>query len=181
MPVRVLNSDGGGSLFDIVGGLVFAVDHGAQVINMSLSSPINSPILEAAVKYAFDHQVIVIAAAGGGLGGLDYPAAYDQVIAVGSVTKDHRVTNFSQPYAQMVDIFAPGEYIYSTYWNDQFAWWSGTSMAAPFVTGGVALLLSPGTCQFECVRAAIINEVDSVKDFKAGKRINLDKATKILK
>jgi thermitase len=181
MPIRVLNSDGGGTLFDIVNGLVYAVDHGAQVINLSLSSPINSPLLEAAIQYAFDHQVIVFAAAAGGAAGLNYPAAYPQVIAVGSVTRDHHVTDFSQPYAQLVDIFAPGENIYSTYYNGYFAWWTGTSMSAPFVTGEAALLLSPGTCQFACVRDAIINAVDPVSGFKEGGRVNLDKATKVLK
>jgi subtilisin family serine protease len=182
LPVRVLNSDGGGALFDILQGIAFAVEHGAQVINFSLSADEDSPLFAAAVQYALAHRVVIIAAAAGEADYLEYPAAYDGVIAVGAIQKDHHITDFSTPYAELVDVFAPGELIYSTYSGGAFAWWSGTSMAAPFVSAEAALLLEKkrmDACVPGCIIEMVINEVESVKPkMKGNGRINIEKAVK---
>lgn len=167
IPVRVLNSDGGGSLFDIIKGVVFAVDQGAQVLNFSMSAVNDSPLFAAAIRYALDRRVVVIAAANGTTTSLGYPAAYEGVIAVAAIRADGAIANFSLPYANLVDVFAPGELIFSSYINDNFAWWSGTSMAAPFVTGEAALLLgrgaARGTCDSICVKKLIVTKVIGIK------------------
>jgi hypothetical protein len=181
LPVRVLNSDGGGNLFDIVAGIVFAVDQGAQVINLSLRAQEDSPLLRAALRYAAQRQVLVVASAAGDETGLDYPAAYAEAIAVGAIGRDYFVADFSKPYAEMVDLFAPGILIYSTYRDGQYAWWSGTSMAAPFVSGAAAIFLSSGQCPADCTRTLMVNEVDPVRpNIKHSGSLNLEKILKRL-
>jgi hypothetical protein len=180
MPVRVLNSDGGGTLFDIVHGLVYAVDHGAQVINMSFSAVDDSPFLAAAVDYALRRQVLLVAAAAGADGYLEFPAAYDRVIAVGATEKGDHVTGFSAAFASEVDIFAPGELIYSAYYGRRTAWWSGTSMAAPFVAGGAALMVDRCECSPDLVASILLAEVKNIKPkaLYRGGRLDLEKAVK---
>jgi len=179
MPVRVLNSDGGGTLFDIVQGLVYAVEQGADVVNMSFSAVDNSPLLSAAVQFALNRDVVLVAAAAGEDGYLEFPAAYDGVIAVGATKNDDAVTDFSQSYATEVDVFAPGEWIFSTYLDGGYAWWSGTSMAAPFVAGGAALLRERSSCPQGWVMTILVNEISAVKPkLKHHGRINLEKALK---
>jgi subtilisin family serine protease len=75
MPIRVLNSDGVGTYWEVAAGIKYAVDHGAKIINMSLSAPRLTPSLSDALDYAASHGVIVVAAAGTGTGP-NYPAAY---------------------------------------------------------------------------------------------------------
>ncbi|MCE7988755.1 MAG: hypothetical protein DYG89_46970 [Caldilinea sp. CFX5] len=179
MPVRVLNSDGGGTLFAIVQGLVYAVEQGADVVNMSFSAVDSSPLLNAAVQFALNRDVVLVAAAAGEDGYLEFPAAYDGVIAVGATKTDDAVTDFSQSYANEVDVFAPGEWIFSTYLNGGYAWWSGTSMAAPFVAGGAALLREQTACPQGWVMSILVNEISPVKPkLKDHGRINLEKALK---
>ncbi len=181
MPVRVLNSDGGGTLYDILAGLIYAVDHGAQVINMSFSAVDNSAFLEAAINYALEHRVLLVAAAAGADGYLEFPAAYDGVIAVGATRNDDHVASFSEAYASEVDIFAPGELIYSAYYDGRTAWWTGTSMAAPFVTGSAALMVDYCKCSPDVVRSILLKEVNNVKPkFNHRGRLNLEKIFKKL-
>jgi len=180
LPVRVLNSDGGGAMFDIIEALVYAVDRGAHVINLSMSVMEHSPHFEAAIRYALDHDVVVVAAAAGGVNGLTYPAGYADVLAVGSVNLCDYATEFSKPIADLVDVFAPGELIYSAYFNGNYAWWSGTSMAAPFVSGEAALLAERQACSAACMRQLIIGEVDKIKTETPHKRgrLQAEKAVK---
>ncbi len=145
LPVRVLNGDGFGDHEDIAEGIVWAVDAGADVINLSLGGPESTPILESAVNYAVANGVVVVAAAGNArLEGneVSYPAAYDGVIAVAAAAPDGRSAMFSNT-GSYVDIAAPGFSIVSTvpggYLN-----LSGTSQAAPFVSAASALLLASG-------------------------------------
>ncbi|MFQ5859174.1 MAG: S8 family serine peptidase [Anaerolineae bacterium] len=147
MPVRVLNSDGIGTYYEIAQGIVYAADHGARVLNLSLTAPHNAASLEAALEYAFGRGCVIVAAAGngGGAGPAPYPAAYKRgddlyVIAVGASDRQAQVASFSATDPDVVDVYAPGVDIYSTYYDGGYAWWSGTSMAAPFVAGEAALL-----------------------------------------
>lgn len=180
MPIRVLNSDGGGTLYDIVKGLVYAVDNGAQIVNMSFSAVDNSAFLEAATNYALNNQVLLIAAAAGADGYLEFPAAYDRVIAVGATEKDDHVAVFTSEFASEVDVFAPGELIYSAYYDNRTAWWSGTSMAAPFVAGGAALMLDRCDCSPDLIASVLLQEVKNVKpkSLYRGGRLDLEKAVK---
>jgi len=177
MPVRVLNSDGVGSLLAIVKGIIYAVDHGAQIINLSLSTHDHFAMLETAIAYAQSRDVIVIAAASGGAAALHFPAAYTDVISVGATRGGGYVAEFSAPYADLVDVFAPGELIYGPYYDGRYAWWSGSSMATPIVAGVAALLIEQGACVPTCVTALVTEKIQSVIPSAPSGRIDAYRAS----
>lgn len=144
MPIRVLNSDGVGTYWEVAAGIRFAVDHGADIINMSLSAPRLTPSLAEALDYAASRGVLVIAAAGTGPGP-NYPAGYTEqpfVIGVGATNQNDEIAWFSGGRAADTNIFAPGVDIYSAFPYDNFVLGSGTSMSAPMVAAEAALLMS---------------------------------------
>jgi subtilisin family serine protease len=145
MPIKVLNSVGEGWNIDIIEGIIWAVDQGADIINMSLGGSYNSSIMEDAINYAVLNGVTVIAASGdNGNETTMFPAAFEEVIAVGATDSDSNLAAFSN-YGDYVDLTAPGVSIYSTILNDSYTSLSGTSMAAPHVAGAAALLRGYGS------------------------------------
>lgn len=162
MPVRVLNELAGGSAADIVAGMEWAADQGADVINLSLVGSGNAAALQLAVGYAISRGATVVAAMGNfGDAVPQYPAACNDVIAVASVKQDDTWANTS--YGPHCDLAAPGGWmgyyhdpagVYSTmptyavyktdhelYYNN-YDYLYGSSQAAPHVSGVVALLLA---------------------------------------
>ncbi len=151
IPVRVLGAMRDGS--DVVGaglidnintGIKWAVDQGADLINMSLGIRHGGGGLPHAevIDYALRKGVTVVAASGNdGTQASYYPGALPGVIAVGAVDQDDQMAPFST-YGQQVSFVAPGTDIYSSYKAQGYAFASGTSQAAPFVTGSIALLKS---------------------------------------
>jgi len=147
MPVKVLNDSGSGSYNSISKGIRYAVDNGANVINLSLGGASSNRTLEAAIDYASSKGAIVVMAAGNdGDSSPDYPAryAYKSGIAVGAVDRNNNMPNFSNRSGtnEIAYVTAPGVKVYSSVPNNQYATYSGTSMAAPHVAGVVALMLS---------------------------------------
>src|SRR5262249_18707574 len=145
MAVQVLDIFGEGTVDDIVQGIHYAVDEGAKVLNMSMAiEGVDVTALRNAVAYATSRNRVVVAAAGNTPNGtINYPAAYPDVIAVAATDSTDHKTSFSN-YASWVDVSAPGLDIYSTYPTYDLLLWdvplnygnnSGTSMAAPFVSG----------------------------------------------
>ncbi|MEH7885241.1 S8 family peptidase [Bacillus sp. JJ1609] len=142
MPVKAMGAKGYGTTFDIARGIVWAVDNGADVINLSLGNYQPSQVLEEAVRYAYSKNVVMVSAAGNdGSDQPTYPSAYPEVLSVAAVDYDGKRASFSN-YGEYIDIAAPGVYIPSTYFNKQYASLSGTSMAAPHVAGLAALIKS---------------------------------------
>jgi thermitase len=140
LPVKVLNSSGGGTYANVAAGITWATDHGAQVINLSLGGSFPSLVLENAVNYAYDRGVILVAATGNaGVGSVLYPAAYPPVIAVAATDSTNTRASFSN-YGPQVDVAAPGASIYSAFPGGGYGYRSGTSMAAPHVSGLAAIL-----------------------------------------
>jgi thermitase len=142
MPVKAMGAEGYGTTFDIAKGIVWAADHGADVINLSLGNYQPSSLMEEAVAYAFDKNIVLIAAAGNDNSKQpSFPASYPEVLAVSAVDFNGNRAPFSN-YGDYIDIAAPGVQIPSTYFNQQYAALSGTSMASPHVAGLAGLIRS---------------------------------------
>jgi thermitase len=143
LPVRVLTSDGIGFAFDVAEGVRYAVAAGADVVNLSLGSTADSELLREVLAEAAEQVTVVASAGNDATTQHRYPAAYADVVSVASVDDADQRSVFSN--AGWVDVAAPGEDIVSTYPQDGFAAWDGTSMAAPLVSGQAALLVAAGT------------------------------------
>ena len=141
MPVKVLDASGSGSYANVAAGIIWAADNGAKVINLSLGGADPSTVLEEAVNYAYGKGVTVVASAGNsGSNSILYPARYPHVIAVGATDSSNNRASFSNTGSEL-DVVAPGVGIYSTLMGNNYGTLSGTSMAAPFVSGLAAILM----------------------------------------
>jgi len=142
MNVKVLDDNGSGTYSGVASGIIWAVDNGAEVINLSLGGTSPSSTLEDAVNYAWSKGVVVVASAGNsGSTAPSYPAYYSNCIAVAAVDANDALASWSN-YGNWVDVAAPGLGIYSTLKNNSYGYMSGTSMASPYVAGLAALVFT---------------------------------------
>ena len=154
MPVKVLDSQGAGNVLTVAEGIIWAVDRGARVVNVSLGGESYSETVRSATDYAYSRGVLVVAAAGNcgdpisySQGGCSthnptiYPAANPNVLAVAATDMYNAHASFSS-YGYYVDVAAPGDFILSTYWagGSDYTFLSGTSMASPLVAGLASLV-----------------------------------------
>ncbi len=140
--VKVLDAAGFGSAEYVLSGIEWAYDHNMDIISMSLGSTENNTAVFDAVNAAYKAGIILVASSGNTRGNPAlYPAAYDSVIGVTAIDALGKNTSFS-PIDPTIEIAAPGVSVYST--ADPYRYLSGTSMAAPHVTGVIALILSAG-------------------------------------
>lgn len=141
---KVLGDSGSGSGESVANGILWAIEQKADVISMSLGSQSPDNLIHSAIQKAVAAGITVVVAAGNDgpyPNSVDYPGRWPEVISVGSINSQGRVSSFSSRGPE-VDIAAPGEGITSTYLNGQIAKLSGTSMSTPLVAGVVALLLA---------------------------------------
>jgi len=135
---------GGGFLEedDITAAMIYAVENGAKIINMSFGDVVSSPLMRDVVRYADAGGVVLVAAAGNeSKPFLLYPAAYDETIAVGATTDADARASFSS-YGENLDLVAPGMNILTTRRGGGYTRNGGTSFAAPCVSGAAAIILS---------------------------------------
>ena len=171
LPVKVLSDQGFGDVRALANGIVYATDQGADVINMSLGSPSSSLTEYRAIQYAYDRDVVLVAASGNEFArSVSYPAAYPEVIAVGAV----RASGTRSPYSNTgsgLEIVAPGGdlnrddngdgyadgVLQETVQNGRFTYvfWEGTSMATPHVAAAAAMIKAAGVNDPEEVREVL--------------------------
>ncbi|MFE0504307.1 S8 family peptidase [Peribacillus butanolivorans] len=152
--LKVLDKNGSGQYDWIIKGINYAVEQKANIISMSLGGSEDVSELHQAIQNAIAKQILVVCAAGNEGDGRDstdelgYPAYYNEVISVGSINLQRRSSEFSNSNNE-VDLVAPGEEILSTYLNGKYAKLSGTSMAAPHISGALALIKDMANKNFE--------------------------------
>ena len=140
--VKVADDDGKCRLSALAEGIIWAVDHGALVINVSIEMKDASAVLEDAVDYAWSHGALVVAAAGNdGNSVRVYPAACANSLAVTAIQPSGALAPLAN-YGDWVDCAAPGLEIYAALPGDNYGYKHGTSFATAYVSGLAALLFS---------------------------------------
>lgn len=143
LPVRVLDVDGRGNTYDLAYAIDWAVENGADVINMSLGCDFDATVLADAVARAQSNGVVIVAAAGNDDAEMQqYPAAYPGVLSITAVNNESAKASFANYGTDWVDLAAPGVGITSTVPVSGailYGSWSGTSTSTPFVSGAAAL------------------------------------------
>lgn len=140
--IKIMNGDNTASLDRVVEAIYKAIDWDVDIINMSFGTIENSTILQQAVQDAYNEGILMIAAAGNRGetdGAVEYPAAYDEVMSVGSVNADAQISDTSSNSNQ-IDVYAPGDYVKTATSFGLETVSSGTSMAAPHVVGLASIL-----------------------------------------
>ena len=141
LPVKVFTADFG-SAVTIGKGIAWAADHGADIGSMSLQTYLYSQFLKDSVDYAYGRGVLLIAASGNGAGNqVAYPALFPHCMGVGATTNTDEIASFSN-YGPAVDVSAPGQDVMSLVGTNSWAYYSGTSMATPHVSGLASLVWS---------------------------------------
>jgi serine protease len=175
LPVKVMNASGSGFTSDIIAGINYAVESGADVINLSLGSSTFSAAEQAAVQAAWDAGVFVAAATGNdGAGAISYPAGYPAAVAVGATDFNDDVTDYSNR-GEFIDLVAPGGDVTADASGDGYAdgilqetfgpnwgyyFFEGTSMATPHVAAAAAMLIGAGATNEEALDALTSTAVD---------------------
>ena len=162
--VKALGRNGGGSYLGLAAALDYAIEMKPDVVSMSLGGPSPSPALQSRIKKLYDMNIPVICAAGNtGDGGVNWPAAFDETIAVAAYDKYGNVARFSSK-GEKVEWAAPGVNIYSTYLNNGYASLSGTSMACPFITGVICLMLAKHRKQEEATGMNDCKTIEQIRE-----------------
>jgi subtilisin family serine protease len=144
LPLKAFSANGQGYVSNIVAALYYAVQHNANIVNMSFDVSTPSASLSSAISYANQSGVVLVAAAGNGSTSAPvYPAALNSsVMGIASTSNSDTLSTFSNYGDIDVWIAAPGEYVISTYPGGTYASASGTSFSSPLVAGSADLLLS---------------------------------------
>ncbi len=146
--LKFLDTEGAGSLANGVLAIEYAIKLGVTVMNNSWGGDEYSPTMAAAIQKASKAGILFVVAAGNnGIDNdvnLDYPAAYpfENIISVGAINTEGNLASFSNYGEKSVQLVAPGTNIFSTTPGNSYEQLDGTSMAAPFVTGAIALIKS---------------------------------------
>ena len=145
IPIKVIDENGVGTYEDTARGIIYAVDNGAKVINLSIGGYAYSFMLQDAVDYALEKGCIVVAAAGNdGIEQPIYPAAYPDVIGVSALGYNGQIWSSSNT-GRHIDVSAPGVNILSTGSSSDYVYATGTSASTPMVSSLAAMLVSEKT------------------------------------
>jgi subtilisin len=154
IPVKVLNSSGTGKVSEVIDGIGWAMRNNADIINMSLGAHTYSQAQEKAVKAARAAGIFVVCAAGNDAGVVSYPAAYEGATAVSALDFASKLASFSC-HGPEIDFTAPGVKIFSAAPGVKYQLMSGTSQAAPHISGLAALAVGLGVKGGDAIEAAL--------------------------
>lgn len=206
---RILDENKQAPLSRVIEGIYWAIDKDVNIISISFGTNQYSEALKQAVDAANEKGILVIAAAGNqgekGTGHVEYPAAFDNVVAVGSVDSQAKVSDFSSTGTE-VDLVAPGEAVRATGAFGETMVTSGTSMAVPHVVGTASLLWQKDTSKSKDFIQDLLEEsakplgdqksygkgmvdydyaqsmyAEAEKQYEQGKEIDLEENTKAVK
>jgi len=181
-PVKAFDHNGTAFVSDIVLGIEWCVRNHMDVVNMSFGMRTRSRSLLSAVNYAYHSGVLIVASSGneGRIGEIDYPAGFSRTIAVGATNRTGRIAKFTNR-SSLIDIFAPGDRIMSSWLRGKHREMSGTSMATSHVTGAIALLLSlrPGLPPSQ-IKSIVKNAAVPLRNAKAPRTAGELNVTRIL-
>lgn len=187
MPLRVLNASNWGYYSDWAAAMDYATQHGASILSMSLGGVSSSTVLQSAVdRVAAAGGLMVVSAGNDGMWSCQYPAACtgDAILSIAASDASDQPTTWTNRHPTLVDLAAPGNLIYSTYFDGGYTFMSGTSMAAPHVSGACALLKAfrPSWTGSQ-IRAAVLNGVDVLPSWSGlcstGGRLNLRRSLQL--
>lgn len=174
MPIKALDASGTGTAASIASAIIWAADHGAQVMTISAATSSASSTLENAVQYAWGKGCVIVAAAGNMASDmLMYPAAYPNVLSVAATDATDTLLFYSE-YGSWIKCAAPGSNVYSTYKSGSYTGLSGTSVAAPHVAAEAAAILSQNpTLSNSQVNDLVTSQVDPVNPYQ-GRALSTD-------
>ncbi len=184
--VRAFDPGGYGDEDDVAAAILYAVQMGVKVINMSFGDDSFSYVLRDVIRYAYSRNVVLVGSSGNSNSDLPhYPSSYSEVISVGNSTEDDYVAGSSN-YGSTLDLVAPGTDIATTVRGGSYTLnFSGTSAASPFVSAAAGLILSVKNFSNEEVRQILKTTTDDIGevgwDLRSGAgRLNLFKALSVL-
>jgi subtilisin family serine protease len=165
---RIMNLRAGTSLGfleedDVAAAMVYAVENGAQIINMSFGDEVASPLLRDVVQFAYSQNCVLVASAGNAnTERIHFPSGFAETISVGATDFEDELAGFSN-FGSSVDVVAPGVNLLTTTRGNQYGAFSGTSASAPLVSGLAALVLSKiPQLSNESVKGLITTTTDDV-------------------
>ncbi|MFO7447067.1 MAG: S8 family serine peptidase [Ignavibacteriaceae bacterium] len=183
--LRAFDRNGFGEEDDAAAAILYAVQAGAKVINMSWGDYSFSFVLRDVIRYAYNHNVVLVASAGNSSSSdPHYPSGYTEVISVGNTDNEDRPSSNSN-FGSTIDLVAPGTSILSLSPGKGYQYASGTSASAPFVSAAAALILSLQNYTNEEVKQILKSTVDDIGqtgwDLTSGAgRLNMSRALRIL-
>ncbi len=185
MNLRAFDPGGYGEEDDVAAAILYAVQMGVKVLNMSFGDNSFSLVLRDVIQYAFSQNMVLVGSAGNsGSSAPHYPSGYSEVICVGNSTKDDFRAGNSN-YGSTLDLMAPGTQIITTARNNNYASISGTSAATPHVAGAAALILSLGNYTNEEVKQILKSTSDDIDEpgwdiYTGAGRLNIYRAVTVI-